>query len=140
LIGPHRAMLGATRKWAEDLTHTLTDGTPIPDEVRKIVDAAFEFSATIADSAREFAKAVMTSMTGQRAEPTAPKSGVPRTGRQATQGSCRESPQGSRCPSAEAHRRLNSHLEADVRAPSRDGVRAQILGVVLRECGFVGAW
>lgn len=75
-----RAMLGATRKWAEDLTHTLTDGTPIPDEVRKIVDAAFEFSATIADSARKFAKAVMTSTTGQRAEPTAPKSGVPPPG------------------------------------------------------------
>jgi hypothetical protein len=75
-----RAMLGATRTWADDLTHTLTDGTPIPDEVRKIVDAAFEFSATIADSAREFAKAVMTAMTGQPAEPTAPKSGVPAPG------------------------------------------------------------
>lgn len=60
-------MFDATRKWAEDLARTLADGTPIPDEVRKVVDAAFVFGATIADGAREFARSVMTAVAGQAA-------------------------------------------------------------------------
>jgi hypothetical protein len=67
------AMFDATRKWAEDLSTTLADGTPISGEVRNIVDAAFEFSVTIADSAREFAKSVMKAVAGQGAERAAPE-------------------------------------------------------------------